>query len=78
MTNVLCRDVYPNDTYTCSQTLPFVYLLDIGLPEDEYLVVPVLQLEVFVSELNKAFSNILTVSNLFSCNSHPLSGKFRR
>lgn len=78
MTNVLCRDVYPNDTYTCSQTLPFVSLLDIGLPEDEYLVVPVLQLVVFVSELNKAFPNILTVSNLFSCNSHPLSGKFRR
>ena len=78
MTSVLCREICPDDTYTRSQTLPFVSLSDIGLPGDEFLVVLVLQLEVLVSELNKAVPNILAESNLFSCNSHPLSGKFNR
>lgn len=55
-----------------------LFLSDIGLPGDEYLIMLVLQLEVLVSEFNKALPNILTESNIFSHNSHPLSGKFSR
>lgn len=78
MSSLLCREIRPDDTYSPSQTLPFVSLSDMGPSGDEYLVVLVLQLEVLVSELNKAVPNILAESNLFSCNSHPLSGKFSR
>jgi len=53
------------------------FLSDIGPPGDEYVVVLVLQLEVLVSVL-KAIPNILAESNLFSCNSPSLSGKFSR
>lgn len=78
MANLVCREICPDDTYSRSQTLLFVSPSDMGLPSNEYLVALVLQLEVLVSELNKAVPNILAESNLFSCNSHPLSGKFSR
>lgn len=76
--SLFCREICPDDTYSHSQTLPFVSPSGMGLPGKEYLVVLVLQLEMLVSELNKAVPNILAESNLFSCNSHPLSGKFSR
>lgn len=77
------QQVFPTEKFVLMISTPahrhfLLFLSNIGLPSDGYLVVLVLQLGVLFSELNKAIPNILAESNLFSCNSYPLSGKFSR